>query len=332
MNPQVSVIIPTYNREKYIARAIESVLQQTEQNVEVIVVDDASNDTTTEVVQRYCSDRLKLIVNEGNQGPSYSRNRGINIARGEWIAMLDSDDWYAPNRLEKLLQVARAENADFIVDDLYLIAEGAEQPWGTRFSEKLGFGSRPVRFNDITQINAVDFIELDLGLVKPMIKRSFLIEHELKFNEELRYGEDFLLFVKSLLTEAKFIVVPQPYYFYFSHSSSLVTDYVKCQQQMYETSYKILQEEAIEKNQKLINALKTRIAKLDRGIKTFQSYKRVTTPLKQGKLSTAITEMLRNPLFFRFVGLEILKRLNQVVVDLKYKFGVRQKFSSDSTA
>ncbi|HCF30376.1 MAG TPA: hypothetical protein DEV81_24975 [Cyanobacteria bacterium UBA11049] len=332
MKPLVSVIIPTYNREKYITRAIESVLQQTEQNVEVIVVDDASNDTTTEIVQRYCSDRLKLIVNERNQGPSYSRNRGIKEAKGEWIALLDSDDWYAPNRLEKLLQVARAENADFVADDLYLIADDAKKPWSTRFSEKLGFGSRPARFKNITQINALDFVELDLGLVKPIIKRNFLVQHQLNFNEELRYGEDFQLFVKSLLTGAKFIVVPQPYYFYYSHSNSLVTNYIECQEQMYISTANILQEEAIENNQKLIDALKHRQKKLDRGIKTLCSYRRVTIPLKQGKLSTAITEMLRNPLFFRYARLEILRRLNHLGFSLKDKFSNREKVSSDSTA
>ena len=319
MNPLVSVIIPTYNSEKYIARAIESVLQQTEPNVEVIVVDDASVDGTLEVVQGYCSYQLKLLVNERNRGPSYTRNRGIKIARGEWIAMLDSDDWYAPDRLEKLLQVAGAENADFIVDDLYLITDGADKPWSTRFAEKLGFGSRPVRFNNITQINAIDFVDLDLGLVKPIIKHSFLLQHQLEFDEELRYGEDFKLYLIGLLNKAKFIVVPQPYYFYCSRSNSLITEHIKCQQQMHDSALPLLQKELVKNTPKLTQSLKKRLSKLDISINTSLSGIRVVKPLKQGKLLIAFTEVLRNPLFFRYVAFEIPRRIEKHYSNLKFK-------------
>lgn len=329
MHPKVSVIIPTYNSEKYVAKAIESVLQQTEQNVEVIVVDDASVDSTVEVVQRYCSDRLKLIVNECNQGPSYSRNRGIEVARGEWIAMLDSDDWYAGDRLEKLLQVAEIENADFVVDDLYFIADKAEKPWSTRFSQNAGFSSRQVRFNRITQIDAADFVDLDLGLVKPIIKRNFLIQHNLKFDEELRYGEDFHLFVLSLLNKAKFIVVPEPYYFYCSRADSLITEYIKCQEQMHKSTFDVLQKELTKNNPKVINSLSKRLSKLDWSIKTNLSYNRVIRPLKQGKLATALNEMIYNPLFFKFVGLELLRRLKLQWHNLRARLSI-QNFISNS--
>lgn len=331
MNPQVSVIIPTYNSEKYIARAIESVLQQTEPNVEVIVVDDASHDATTEVVKRYCCDRLKMLVNERNRGPSYTRNQGIKEAKGEWIALLDSDDWYAPERLEKLLQVAYTEKADFVVDDLYLITDGAEKPWSTRFSQNWGFGSRQPSFNKSTQLDAVDFIELDLGLVKPIIKRNFLAHHDLKFNEELRYGEDFQLFLISLLNKAKFIVIPEPYYFYCSRPNSLITEPLKCQEQMHWAALTILETEAVKNNPKLMNSLANRLEKLDKSIKTFISYKRVMSPLKQGRMSAAITEILRNPLFFRFVRLEILRRITNRLSKLRAKLFISSHVGANSS-
>jgi len=98
MNPKVSVIIPAYNTEKYISQAIESALTQTEQSVEVIVVNDASTDATLEVVKSFSDERLTLINNEYNRGAGYARNRAIQESRGEWVAVLDSDDWYAPER------------------------------------------------------------------------------------------------------------------------------------------------------------------------------------------------------------------------------------------
>ena len=324
MHSKVSVIIPTYNSEKYVAKAIESALQQTYPNVEVIVVDDASQDGTVEVVAGYCCDSVKLIVSDRNRGPSYSRNRGIEAAVGEWIALLDSDDWYAPNRIEKLLQVAHTENADFVVDDLYFISDGAQKPWSTRFSEHWGFGSGKVPINTIRQINAVDFIDLDLGILKPLIKREFLVRHQLEFDEDLRFGEDFNLFLISLLKGAKFIVVPAPYYFYCSRSDSLIHDYIKCQEQMYETSANILQEDLVKSTPKLANSLYKRMVKLDDSIRMGQSYKRVVLLLKKGELSKAIIAMLHNPLCFKFYVWQTLNRLNY-----RYKTFFAQKINEN---
>lgn len=127
MNPLVSVIIPTYNVEKYIEKAIQSVLDQTYPNIEIIVVDDGSTDHTVDVVRSFHDERIKLFINERNMGPSYSRNRGIKEAKGEWIAFLDGDDWWDKERLEKLLNVAETYQADVVCDDLYLIVDGENE-------------------------------------------------------------------------------------------------------------------------------------------------------------------------------------------------------------
>jgi len=97
---KISVIIPTHNRETTIERALQSVLNQTFQAHEIIVVDDASTDETSEILSRYDS-QIKIIRNERNRGVSYSRNAGIQIADGDWMAFLDSDDEWAPGKLEQ---------------------------------------------------------------------------------------------------------------------------------------------------------------------------------------------------------------------------------------
>lgn len=99
--PRVSVIIPTYNRSKLLANAIDSVLDQTFDDLEIIVVDDGSTDETSEVVKGY-GDKVnyKYLENKG-MGGSYARNRGIEAASGEYIAFLDSDDFWLPEKLEK---------------------------------------------------------------------------------------------------------------------------------------------------------------------------------------------------------------------------------------
>lgn len=100
-NEMVSVIIPLYNAEKYIAETIESVLQQTYQNFEVIVIDDCGTDHSVEIVKRYKDERIKIFHNERNMGIAYSRNRGLKESSGEYIALLDNDDVAINTRLEK---------------------------------------------------------------------------------------------------------------------------------------------------------------------------------------------------------------------------------------
>lgn len=102
--PETSVVIPTYNREDVIGRAIRSALSQTYQDLEIIVIDDASVDGTEQVVQRFESDRLSYIRCQTNQGPSAARNRGLKESRGAYIAFLDSDDQWLSTKLEKQIK------------------------------------------------------------------------------------------------------------------------------------------------------------------------------------------------------------------------------------
>ncbi len=104
-SPKVSVVIPTYDRASTVVRAIQSVLTQTYPNLEIIVVDDGSTDNTREVVQHLHDPRLRYIRHEGNQGGSAARNTGIEVAAGDYIAFLDSDDEWLPEKLEKQVQL-----------------------------------------------------------------------------------------------------------------------------------------------------------------------------------------------------------------------------------
>lgn len=99
VTPKITVFIPVYNRERYVAEAIDSVLAQTFPDFELLVVDDGSTDATRTVVAAYDDPRVRLVCNERNLGIPATRNRGLAEARGEYIALLDSDDWCYPQRL-----------------------------------------------------------------------------------------------------------------------------------------------------------------------------------------------------------------------------------------
>lgn len=104
MDPLISVIIPAFNRGKTISYCLNSVLAQTYENIEVIVVDDCSTDNTVEVVKNYTDPRVRCIVSEKNSGAQATRNRGIRAATGDWIAFQDSDDEWKPEKLEKQVE------------------------------------------------------------------------------------------------------------------------------------------------------------------------------------------------------------------------------------
>lgn len=96
----VSVIMPSWNTSNFIAESIQSVIDQTYENWELIIVDDCSTDNTDEVVARFTDKRIRYFKNEKNNGAALSRNRALREARGEWIAFLDSDDLWSPKKLE----------------------------------------------------------------------------------------------------------------------------------------------------------------------------------------------------------------------------------------
>ena len=111
LQPEVSVVIPTYNCDRFLPHAIESVLCQTHQSYELIVIDDGSTDDTQQVLQDYCKKTLPIdlrAVYQCNQGVAIARNHGIKLARGEWIAFLDADDVFLPDKLAAQIAIAQA--------------------------------------------------------------------------------------------------------------------------------------------------------------------------------------------------------------------------------
>lgn len=297
MNPEVSVIMSAYNTEEYIAKAIESALGQTEKNIEVVLVDDASCDATVEIAKSFSDNRLKVIVNQKNYGQSYSLNRAIKEAQGKWVAILDSDDWFAPDRLEKLLQLAEDEDADMIADDVYFIRNGEKLPWSTLLCES------KVRIDKIKIIDPVFFVENDLpglwglplGLTKPLIKRDFLIRHGIENKDNIKTGPDFWFYLTCLAHGACFVFIPKPYYFYRSRPGSLVTaSKVKRLNEYCKATRYFLEQDFIKNNPELVVSLSKRLCLLEKT----RPYLLVVDRLKQGELFTALMEMIRNPYFF----------------------------------
>ena len=114
MNDLVSIVMPSYNTAEYIADSVKSVLAQTYTNWELLIVDDCSADQTDEVVMPFLSDsRIRYLKNDRNSGAAVSRNRALREAKGKWIAFLDSDDLWNPQKLEKQIQFMEENSYHF---------------------------------------------------------------------------------------------------------------------------------------------------------------------------------------------------------------------------
>lgn len=215
----VSIIIPSWNTGKYIYKAIRSALEQTIQEIEIIVVDDCSSDNSIEIIQQIQDDRLKLLINDNNLGVSATRNLAIKEAQGKWIAVLDADDWYSPNRLERLIQIATENNGDIVADNLYLIDQEQDLPWGTLLGQNQG---------SIQKISAAEFVASDipskkglyLGFTKPIFRRDFLVDNQIQYREQLKVTQDFWFVMDCFAHGASYYLVFEPYYYYLSRPGS----------------------------------------------------------------------------------------------------------------
>lgn len=115
MNDLISIIVPVYNVEKYLNKCIDSIINQTYKNIEIILVDDGSTDNSGKICDEYLlrDSRIK-VIHKNNGGLSSARNEGINISSGEYIGFVDSDDWVEPNMYEEMYKKILYSNADIV--------------------------------------------------------------------------------------------------------------------------------------------------------------------------------------------------------------------------
>jgi glycosyltransferase involved in cell wall biosynthesis len=221
---QASVIIPAYNAEQYIEATIVSAMQQERCKLEIIVVDDRSTDSTAAIVSRIARDdpRVSLLALPRNGGPSAARNAGIRAARGDWIALLDADDGFLPGRLATLIALGEDKRADMVADNLILVdqSDGSEAPMlapGTVTAPCLidlpEFIARNISLPEAPRTN--------YGFLKPLMRRAFLTQHGLWYDENVRFAEDFALYVGCLRVGARWWLHPEPMYRYLIRSDSL---------------------------------------------------------------------------------------------------------------
>ena len=224
--PFVSVIIPVYNVEKYLRQCVDSVLNQKIDNVEIILVDDGSSDTSPLICDEYAKNYNNIqSVHKKNGGASSARNSGLSKAQGEYVIFLDSDDWWNPEVCvqDMLSEVKRKQNVEMFLFTSYDYIEG----YGL-FRRNEHYNLNTIRTDTVENYyqDLLNNGNLEVHAGTKILKRSFLNENKLYFPEGL-VGEDNLWMIKMLRKLKCVDFMDKPLYIYRANRVDSVTNTVK---------------------------------------------------------------------------------------------------------
>ena len=212
---KVSVIIAAYNIEEYIERCIESVINQSEIEIEIIIVNDGSTDNTLNIIKKMSDlDERIIIINQKNQGLVEARKRGLKNANGKFILFLDGDDWLENNCVEELYKTAIDKNADVVLYNAYKAYEDKTETFNT-FNKNL--------IDDIKK-NPIKNLLLDNispTIWSKFIKRSFIEENNIKFPENISYAEDLATVSNIFINNPKIVFNENRLYNYYHRDNSI---------------------------------------------------------------------------------------------------------------
>ena len=241
----VDVIIAVWNNADTIGRAIRSALSQIDVS-RVIVIDDHSTDNTFSVVRSLINqvgNRIVLHRLDRNGGPAAARNSGLRLANAPWVAVLDGDDYFLPERIRALLDAS--DGADFVADDQIQIKEGESEDINACGNFLIGLKS-PMKLNFTTflteNISSSRRHRKEFGFLKPIMRRAFLDLHQLRYDESLRLGEDFALYARALAVGAVFRIIPFRSYVSVIRSGSISGNHTREDLERLRDSDKALQQ------------------------------------------------------------------------------------------
>jgi succinoglycan biosynthesis protein ExoO len=302
--PTVTVLIAAYNAEGFLGRAIASALTQSLAPLEVLVVDDASTDDTVSVVQDLASadSRIRLITLQQNGGPSAARNSGLRAARGEWIAVLDADDAFMPQRLERMLCFAVESGADIAVDGFRSYQPATNTIGAPALDETCG--NSLIQFEDFLARARPFRAEADWGLLKPIFRTAFLRRHGLRYPLSSRHGEDFLFMVDAFLHGARCALVREAAYLYTGRSANLSRTTINYRL-MYAHTKALIGDARIRTDPRLVHRLQERAAAV-RLLAAITDYERIR---REHDYASLARHLLLDNAFRAVVGKKIVRRL-----------------------
>lgn len=210
--PLISVVIPTYNHARYLRRALQSVIDQTYTNLEAIVIDNHSKDNTDEVMASFADPRITYLKIHNNGVIAASRNAGIREAKGEWIAILDSDDWWTADKLKSCCESIN-DKVDLIYHDLEIITEKSQL-----------FRRKIIKSRQVKPPVLIDLLLNGNAIVNSsvVVRKNFL-EKIGGINESVGMiaSEDYNTWLRIAQLTDRFIYLPRRLGYYLTHNQSI---------------------------------------------------------------------------------------------------------------
>lgn len=218
----VSVIIPVYNTEKYLANCVDSVLQQYGVSLEIILVDDGSTDSSPYICNKYAEEHNNITaIHIQNSGPATAKNEGLKLAKGNYIALTDSDDKMEPQMLYKMMTAGHTYNADIICCNYKQIDEQG-------------------KISHVNSTNQLYVLNHEEGLIHffskdkiysqcwtKLYKRQLLQDHHIENDPGLRTDEDFIFNIRAFVHAKSTVIVDEPLYMYTHRGNSLAHAFFK---------------------------------------------------------------------------------------------------------
>lgn len=213
-NVKISIIVPVFNVEKYLSECLNSLINQTLKDIEIICVDDGSTDSSPSILEEFRNkdERIKVIRQE-NSGVSVARNNGLAIAQGEYVGFVDSDDWVDTNFFEKLYNASQKFGAEVVAGD-FLWHKGNSQKPKMKYKDEKFYTETSEKIKNalIPKFNYT---------CNKIYKRESLLKLNLPF-EKGRYYEDMIWLVQAIYYLYGFATVPNTFYHYRRHGESIV--------------------------------------------------------------------------------------------------------------
>lgn len=292
----VSVIMPVYNNETYVGKAIESVLNQTIDDLELIIIDDGSTDNTKNVIRSYNDNRIKYYY-QRNLGPGAARNYGMSLSKAKFIAFIDSDDMYKPNKLEEQLHFLTNNSQYGLV---YCEAEVIDSD-----GNHLGDVKSDSNYTNKEDMHAFMLFRQVMPAVAAIVIRRECYEAGFRYDENLFGGEDYN-FVLKLSEKFNFYYLPLNLYKYRRHNKNITNEQAK----MEEGELKVLSQYSDEDFINKVNA--SNFSELDKNLLLAKIFIKLSKYNKSMEILNQIKDKFDSPLIWFYIG-----NLNYINKDYK---------------
>ena len=308
-----SVLLPAFNAAVTLERALLSACDQTLGDIEIIVIDDASTDGTWAIIEAMMAKepRLRAIRNKRNCGKPVSMNRAIAHATGRWLAVLDADDWFHPERLVRLIALAETARTQMAADNQVFYDTLAGRFVGTAWT--VAERQRTLTL-DAYLAHSDAFERFSLGMLKPIFDAAFIRAQRIEYESDARNGQDFFKLLRFFLAGGSGITTDIPYYYYTQPygTSSRRWSHEARKRYNFQLACTINQRYLTEHRDRLTPSQAALLERRSRQLRTLEQFHQVRESLARHDLWHAVSGVAGNPAVAAYCARQILRRWGRI--------------------